>query len=176
MREHSNDEMDMQMDMQEYRSALAKYMRHSPEDVTQECHASDECDGSKNDNEEEEHDQQMMDVGEQMMQANVGRRGQGVKELSEIEIERHNALIEDVLPDERYATLEDSHSMMTASEHQTKRPMERSRTKRSKRTVTAALTRNGKKGPSHPARRSRAMPTMISTTQTKNSRWLQRCL
>ena len=41
-------------------------MRHSPEDVTQECHASDECDGSKNDNEEEEHDQQMMDVGEQM--------------------------------------------------------------------------------------------------------------
>jgi hypothetical protein len=34
-----------------------------------------------------------------MMQANVGRRSQVVKELSEIEIERHNALIEDVLPD-----------------------------------------------------------------------------
>ena len=42
------------------------------------------------------------------MQANVGRRGQGVKELSEIEIERHNALVGDVSSDERYATLEDS--------------------------------------------------------------------
>jgi hypothetical protein len=36
MMEHSNDEMDVQMDIQEYRSALAKYMRHSPENVTQE--------------------------------------------------------------------------------------------------------------------------------------------
>ena len=53
MREHSNDEMDMQ----EYRSALAKYMRYSPEDVTQECHALGICDKPRNDNEEEEPDQ-----------------------------------------------------------------------------------------------------------------------
>ena len=36
MMEHSDDEMDMQMDMQEYRSALAQYMRHSPENAMQE--------------------------------------------------------------------------------------------------------------------------------------------
>ena len=51
-------------------------MRHSPENATQECHAPDVCDRPRNDNEEEEPDQQLMDVGEQMMQANVGRRDQ----------------------------------------------------------------------------------------------------
>ena len=50
MMEHSNDEMDIQMDMQEYRSALAQYMRHSPENATQECHAPGVCDRPRNDN------------------------------------------------------------------------------------------------------------------------------
>ena len=37
MMEHSNDEMDVQMDMREYRSSLAQYMRHSPENATQKA-------------------------------------------------------------------------------------------------------------------------------------------
>ena len=100
--------MDLQMDLQEYRSAIAEYVRRAPGNVTQECQAPAACNGPRGETEEEEPDQQMMDIGEQMMQANVGRRGQGVKKLSEIEIERHNALVDDVSSDERYAALEDS--------------------------------------------------------------------
>ena len=107
-KENNSGEMDLQMDMQEYRSAIAEYVRRAPGNVTQECQAPAACNGPRGENEEEEPDQQMMDIGEQMMQANVGRRGQGVKKLSEIEIERHNALVEDVSSDERYAALEDS--------------------------------------------------------------------
>ena len=51
MMEPNDDEMDMQMNMQEYRSALAQYMRHSPENATHECHAPDVCDRPRNDNE-----------------------------------------------------------------------------------------------------------------------------
>ena len=151
-------------------------MRHPPENVTQECHASDACDRSKNDNEEEEPDQQMMDVGEEMMQANVGRRGQGVKELSEIEIERHNALIEDVLPDERHAALEDSSldddSIRTSDE-------ETDGTKSDEETDKYSDSSTDKEweGGTEPSSEEiRATPMMTSMTQMKNSRWLLRCL
>ena len=56
MLKHSDEEMDLHMDLQEYRSALAQYMRRSPENATQECYAPDVCDMPRNDNGEEEPD------------------------------------------------------------------------------------------------------------------------
>ena len=82
-------------------AGLQEYMRYSAENTTQACPAPI-VGGIP------VHDEEEMKTVEQMMQVNIGRRGQGVKKLSEIEIERHNALVEDVLSDEEYAALEDS--------------------------------------------------------------------
>ena len=110
------------------------------------------------------------------MQANVGRRGQGVKELTEIEIDRHSALVEDVSSDKRFVALEDSSldgdSIRTSDK-------ETDGTKSDEEIDEDSDTGTDKECEeelTHPARRSRATLTRTSLTQMMSSRWLLRCL